>query len=52
MIDCTGLWLGYYVCIHVPGAATTIQSPAITTTTTPSEGYVIYLGLPFTQHSS
>ncbi|KAM3554071.1 hypothetical protein ARSEF4850_006629 [Beauveria asiatica] len=36
--DCTGLWLGYYVCVHVPGAATTTESPATTTTTTPSNG--------------
>ncbi|KAK8149597.1 hypothetical protein G3M48_006328 [Beauveria asiatica] len=32
------LWLGYYVCIHVPGAATTTESPATATTTTPSNG--------------
>ncbi|KAE8152018.1 hypothetical protein BDV25DRAFT_128313 [Aspergillus avenaceus] len=24
---CTNLWLGYHVCVHVPGATTTTQSP-------------------------
>ncbi|TQV97459.1 LysM domain-containing protein [Cordyceps javanica] len=31
------LWLGYYVCVHVPGATTTTQEPAVTTTI-PSNG--------------
>jgi hypothetical protein len=26
-IDCTNLWLDYYVCVHVPGATTTTQPP-------------------------
>ncbi|KAF7174537.1 hypothetical protein CNMCM6106_009078 [Aspergillus hiratsukae] len=26
-IDCTNLWLDYYVCVHVPGATTTSQAP-------------------------
>jgi hypothetical protein len=25
LIDCTNLWLDYYVCVHVPGATTTMQ---------------------------
>lgn len=26
--ECTNLWLGYYVCVHVPGATTTSQAPS------------------------
>ncbi|KAJ5759970.1 hypothetical protein N7520_007126 [Penicillium odoratum] len=26
-LDCTNLWLDYYVCVHVPGATTTSQAP-------------------------
>jgi hypothetical protein len=22
-LDCSNLWLGYYICVHVPGATTT-----------------------------
>lgn len=33
--DCTNLWLGYYVCVHVPGATTTSQGSS-TPTDTPS----------------
>ncbi|KAL2868995.1 LysM peptidoglycan-binding domain-containing protein [Aspergillus lucknowensis] len=25
--DCSNLWLDYYVCVHVPGAATTLHAP-------------------------
>ncbi|OHE94792.1 LysM domain-containing protein [Colletotrichum orchidophilum] len=35
--DCTNLWLDYYVCVHVPGAATTTQAPT-QPTTPPSTG--------------
>lgn len=28
MAECTNLWLDYYVCVHVPGAATTTQAPS------------------------
>ncbi|KAK1488016.1 LysM domain-containing protein [Colletotrichum tamarilloi] len=35
--DCTNLWLDYYVCVHVPGAATTTQGTT-QPTTPPSTG--------------
>ncbi|KAI9368307.1 hypothetical protein BJX61DRAFT_546657 [Aspergillus egyptiacus] len=25
--NCSNLWLGYYICVHVPGATTTSQAP-------------------------
>ncbi|KAK2760453.1 LysM domain-containing protein [Colletotrichum kahawae] len=33
--DCTNLWLGYYVCVRVPGATTTSRGVSQPTTTKP-----------------
>ncbi|KAJ5976027.1 hypothetical protein N7481_009734 [Penicillium waksmanii] len=30
--NCSNLWLGYYVCVHVPGATTTASTPEPTST--------------------
>ncbi|KAJ1323118.1 peptidoglycan DL-endopeptidase LytF [Microdochium nivale] len=35
---CTNLWLDYYVCVHVTGAATTTAKPPTTTTQNPPGG--------------
>ena len=35
LLDCSNLWLDYYVCVHVPGATTTTSSTPEPTSTLP-----------------